>query len=144
MKIAIYSSAYFVRESYRIKNELEKRGHVVFMYPDKINIGNKTIEVIEFYTMRKLTLNEKILQIKRHLMKAHIKNIEKSDAILVLNFDKDVTGYIGGNTFLEMAIAYYLKKKIYLWKNPSKDLPYYEEILAMKPTIIDGDLEKIV
>ena len=68
---------------------------------------------------------------------------EKSDAILVLNYEKnEVKNYIGGNVFLEMGLAYYLKKIIYLI-NPIPDLPYETEIIAMKPIIINGDFTKI-
>jgi hypothetical protein len=94
--------------------------------------------------MRKENLTNDLLKIKTKLIDKHIKRIENSDAILVLNFDKDKRkGYIGGNTFLEMGIAYYLGKKIFVWKNPSKDLFYFEEIEALNPIIINEDLGKI-
>jgi len=58
--------------------------------------------------------------------------------------DKDgKKGYIGGNTFLEMGIAYHLNKKIFLWKKPSESLPYYEEIIALNPIIINENIEEI-
>jgi hypothetical protein len=74
----------------------------------------------------------------------HWDNIQKSDVVLVLNYDKHgIKGYIGGNSFLEMGFAYILKKPIYLL-NDIPEMPYYKtEIVAMKPTIIHNDLSTL-
>jgi hypothetical protein len=62
----------------------------------------------------------------------------------VLNHEKNgIVGYIGGNTLIEMGVAFYLGKKIYLY-DPIPEMSYTEEILGMKPTVIDGDLSRIV
>jgi len=144
MKITICSSAFFARESYELKKKLEEEGHVVFIYPKEVEISGRSVPIEEFYEMRKKELTEGLLEVKARLIEEHIKRIERSDAILVLNLDKrGKEGYIGGNTFMEIAIAFYLSKKIFLWKEPSKDLPYYEEIMAMKPIIIRGDVKKV-
>lgn len=144
MKITICSSAFFVKEAYGIKKMLEKKKYKVFIYPQEVEVSKKTINVAKYYKMRKNKLTQELLKIKKQLLKEHIKRIEISDAILVLNFDKDGTnGYIGGNSFLEMVIAYYLNKKIFVWKRPTKSLSYYEEIMALDPIIIEKDLEKI-
>ena len=144
MKITICSSAFFAEEAYNIKQKLEEKGHEVFVYPQEIEINGKTVSVTVFYKMRKDNLTEDLLKVKTKLVNEHIRKIESSDAILVLNFDKNgKEGYIGGNTFLEIGIAYYLNKKIFLWKKPYEGLPYFEEIMTLDPIIIDGDLEKI-
>jgi len=144
MRITICSSAFFARETFKIKEKLKEKGFEVLVYPQKVKVNGKVIDITEFYKMRKKNLTQDLLKIKQRLIKEHIKRIERSDAILVLNFDKDgKEGYIGGNTFLEISIAYYLKKKIFLWKKPSKNLPYFEEIMALKPKIINEDIEKI-
>ena len=52
--------------------------------------------------------------------------------------------YIGGNTFLELGFAYVLNKKIFLY-NPIPDIHFFDtEIKAMKPTIINGDLNNVI
>lgn len=78
-------------------------------------------------------------------IREHWATIEKSDAILVLNYEKSgIPGYIGGNSFLEMGFAYIQRKPIFLL-NPIPEMPYYKtEIIAMKPTVIDGDLARLV
>ena len=144
MKITICSSAFFTKETYEIKQKLEEKGHEVFVYPQEIEVNGKTIHVIEYYKMRKDDLTDDLLKIKTMLVDKHIEKIKNSDAILVLNLDKDgKDGYIGGNTFLEMGIAYYLNKKIFLWKKPSESLPYFEEIMALNPIIINENIEEI-
>ena len=76
---------------------------------------------------------------------AKANKIKKSDAILVLNYDKnEVKNYIGGNTLIEIGFAHYWKTKIFLL-NPIPEIPYYKsEIEAVKPVIINGDLSKIL
>jgi predicted RNA-binding protein with PUA domain len=62
---------------------------------------------------------------------------------LVVNEDlNNVEGYIGGNTFLEMGFAHVLNKKIFLL-NPIPEMGYEDEIVAMKPVVLNNDLEKI-
>jgi hypothetical protein len=144
MRITICSSAFFTKETYEIKQRLEKRGHEVFVYPQEIEVNGKTIHVTDYYKMRKDSLTDDLLKIKTKLVDKHIERIKNSDAILVLNLDKDgKDGYIGGNTFLEMGIAYYLNKKIFIWKKPSEDLSYFEEIMALNPIIINEKLKEI-
>lgn len=144
MKLTICSSAHFAHESREIKRKLEKKGVEALLYPQTVKVREKTMTVDEFYVMRKKNLTEELLETKKQLMDEHIDKIKNSDAILVLNFDKPKNrGYVGGNSFLEMGVAYALAKKVFIWKKPSNTLPYYEEIMAMRPIIIEENLEKI-
>lgn len=73
----------------------------------------------------------------------YFEKVNWSDAILVLNYDKNnIIGYIGGNTLMEIGVAFFLKKKIYLL-NLIPEISYKEEIIGMKPIIINGDLSII-
>jgi hypothetical protein len=82
---------------------------------------------------------------KTELMDAHFKKVEAGDAVLVVNLDKgDVKGYIGGNVLMEMMLAYYLKKPIYVWKHIEKEHPFYEEILGMNVVFLDEDLTNLL
>ena len=66
-----------------------------------------------------------------------------ADAALVANFDKNgVVGYIGANTLIEMGVAFYRKKPIYVL-NSIPEMSYTEEILGMQPIVVNGDLAKI-
>lgn len=77
------------------------------------------------------------------LIKRYYNLIKESDAILVLNVDKNgIKNYIGGNTLMEMGFAYILGKKIFLY-NQVPEMSYADEIKAVQPILIDGDLSKI-
>ena len=73
--------------------------------------------------------------------------IKDSDAILIINEEKKhIKNYIGGNTLIEMGFAYVLKKKIYLLNGIPKKcerMHYVDEIVDLKPIILNGDLSKI-
>lgn len=143
--ITICSSAFFAREAKNMKKKVGEMGFHVLLYPLRIKINNKNVPVTAYYEMRKKRLDENILSIKGRLMTEHLKKIERSDAILALNFEKDKKdGYIGGNTFIEMAIAFYLKKKIFLINPINTEQLYAEEMLAMKPIVLKniGDIKK--
>jgi len=78
------------------------------------------------------------------LMRDYHKKIGNADAILVVNCDaKGVDNYIGGNTFVEMFSAHVQNKPIYVLNDLPKDSPYQEELLAMQPVCLKGDLYKI-
>jgi len=60
-----------------------------------------------------------------------------------VNYDKrGIKNYIGGNSFLEMGFAHILQKKIFLL-NGIPEIIYSDEIKAMQPTVLNGDLSKI-
>ncbi|MFH2105082.1 MAG: hypothetical protein ABII72_02495 [Parcubacteria group bacterium] len=81
--------------------------------------------------------------IRQDAIMSYFKEIEQAEAILVLNLDKKgVQNYIGGNTFLEIGLAYYLGKPIFLY-NPIPEMSYTDELKAIQPTVIDGDLSRI-
>lgn len=77
-------------------------------------------------------------------MRAHFKEIEKADAILVANYEKGkIKGYIGGNTLMEITLAFYLKKPIFILNNISKDSLIWEEIYGVNPIFLDGKADNI-
>lgn len=146
MKITICGSIAFFNEMLSVKKELETIGYEVDLPPTEVKDENgNMIPVAEYYRRRKeASENEKwIWDRKVEAIMWHFKKIEWSDAILVLNHDKhDIKNYIGGNTLIEIGVAFFLQKKIYLL-NPIPEISYKEEILGMKPIILNGDLSKI-
>lgn len=82
-------------------------------------------------------------KINNDLIRDYYNEIAVNDAVLVVNYDLNgVSGYIGGNSFLEMGFAHVLNKKIYLL-NEIPDLLFKDELIAMQPIILYGDLAKI-
>ncbi len=82
---------------------------------------------------------------KADLMRSHFDEITAGDAILVVNDEKHgVPGYIGPNVLMEMSLAWYQKKPIYLLNQFPDDSPFEEEIKGMSPVILDGDLSRLL
>lgn len=142
MKIAICGSMAFAQEMLDAKASLEENGHRIILP-----------EGAEKYTKGKLkklagkrgALEGAKRKINNNLIKRHYYKIQKSDAILVINKEKNgIKNYIGGNSFLEMGYAYILNKKIYVLNKLPKDLLIiYQELVAMKPIILNGNLNAI-
>ncbi len=137
MKIAICGSMKFHKEMREVKKTLEGKGHTVFV-PKSIELMDTIGYVHPEDDEERITS-----KIEHDFIRAHFKKIEEADAILVLNYDKKgITHYIGGNTFLEMGLAFWLGKKIFLL-NPVPDMDYLTEMHAMQPIVLDGDLMKL-
>ncbi len=82
-------------------------------------------------------------KIEKDLIRSYYNEIKNADAVLVANYDKNgVINYVGGNSFLEAAFAHVLNKKLYfLFEIP--EMIYSDELKALQPIILNGDLNKI-
>lgn len=136
MKIAILGSMQFSQHMQDVGKRLAELGHTPVYSTYLTTMLGKTTEEQE-----RLKIDQKN---NDDAMRKDIANFVTADAVLVLNLEKHgVANYIGGNTFLEMGIAYYQGKRIFLW-NPIPDNPLYEsEIQAMKPIVLNGDLHSL-
>lgn len=147
MKITLCGSIAFYSEMQKIKQQLEEMGHEIKLPPTEVRgKDGQLISVAEYYQIRKNAKDDElwVWDTKAGAIMAHFEKIDWSDAILVLNYEKNgIAGYVGGNTLMEIGVAFFLKKKIYFLNN-IPELSYKEELLGMKPTIIDGDLKKII
>ena len=143
MKIAICGSLDFTYEIKEIADALNDLGFNVTIPISSEKILKKEFSLDE---IKKEKENGKFSQraIKFDSIRAFYKIIQNSDAILVTNFKKNnVKDYIGGNSFLEMGFAHILNKKIFVL-NDIPEMIYTDEIRAMQPIILRGDLEKLI
>lgn len=146
MKITVCGSIAFIDQMLECQTVLEKSGHIVYIpsFTAEDPEGNP-MDKKEFYRIRKegkmdLKWFEKE---KARAIREHFDEIVKGDAILVTNYEKNgVPGYIGGNTLMEMGLAFHFKKPIYLLY-PLPEISYKEEIIGMLPIVLDGDLSNI-
>jgi hypothetical protein len=140
--IVICSSASFYEKLFDIQKILRKRGFKVVLPITAYRMKrNKNFDVNFYKTWIK---NPDDYSKKREYIDLHFKKIIKGDAILVANFDKKgVKGYIGGNVLMEMTIAYYFKKPIFILNPIANDSPIQEEIYGINSIFIDGDLASI-
>ena len=137
MKIAICASMVFAEKMVQIKEKLEALGHKVYISQFAEGYLGKAEREKE-----KLAVHDKN---EHDAIRKFWDIIKKSDGILVLNYDrKGIKNYIGGNTLMEIGFAHVLNKKIFLM-NPVPDIDYYRsEIEAVKPVIMEQDLNKIM
>ena len=70
--------------------------------------------------------------------------LASNDAVLVLNIpQRGVEGYIGAAVLMEIGLAYYLRKKIFLLNSVSPKERYIEDVTILGAVILNGDLAKI-
>jgi len=137
MRIALTASMVFSKELVAAAEALQKQGHEIVLPADAEAYASwkKPMEAAAEGTVNKL---------HGDLIRGYFDEIKNCDAVLVLNYTKNGVGnYIGGNTFLEMAFAHVLNKKLFVL-NPLPELSYSDELRALQPlTILDGDLARI-
>lgn len=120
MKITICGSMTFYDEMQQVMQKLHECGHEVRM-PLIDPISDKAT-----------------------VMRDHFDKIAWSDAVLIINLPKhEIDGYIGANTLIEMGVAAYLHKKIFLY-NAIPEMDCATEIIGMNVIAISEDLSKIL
>ncbi len=143
MKIAICASIEFTPKIKEIADLLTKQGHEVEipLTSQKILQGELTLE--DFLKEKEKRGDGAFRKIKDDVIKRYFEIIKGIDALLVFNLEKKgIPEYIGGNTFLEMGFAHVLGKPIYLYGD-IPEMIYSDEIKAMQPVVLIGDLSKI-
>lgn len=140
MRITIIGSSKFAKEMVDYKNQLIALGHTVNLHDHYHALARGDLKDIR----ARMDVEHSKVKIENNYHKYHYNEIVNlSDAVLVLNFDKNgVRNYIGGNTLMEMGMAYVHDKKIFLL-NPIPVMAYTEEIKSLEPLITNGNLNKI-
>ncbi len=126
----------FTDKMVEIKNKLDNLGHEAFLTDLHKTMIGKNDEEIE-----KIKLHQKY---NMDAIREFWREMQGADAVLVLNLDKNgIKNYIGGNTLMEIGFAHVLNQKIFMY-NPIPEMQYCKtEIEAVKPIIINGNLELI-
>lgn len=136
MKIAICGSMTASKEMLALREELVKQNHIVIL-PEFAE------DYAKLDSMDEVVKESAHNKIEHDLIKGYYETIRDCDAVLIANVQKNnFPGYIGGNTFLEMGFAHVLDKKIFVL-NDLPTVSYSDEIEAMQPIVINGDLELI-
>jgi nucleoside 2-deoxyribosyltransferase len=154
MKITICGSIAFYQEMERLKEVLEVKGHEVFLpllsneAPAEMG-GGRTINFCQYVNdnggIEAFPPGHELWNLKEKAIRDHYDKIDWCDAILVVNQAKrGIDGYVGGNTLIEIGVAFYLRKPIYILNPVSSELSYKQEIYGMKPILLNGDVSLIV
>ena len=129
MKITLCSSAKFFEKLWDIKKSLEEIGHEVLLPSMK-----------DFHHLDE----DSLAKVQYDLINEHFQKIDQSQAVYVANYDKNgIAGYIGGNSFLEMGLAFYRKIPIFLLNDIPQQVSYREELIALKPIVVGEDWNKL-
>lgn len=142
MKIAICSSLDFADKFNELTQKLIELGHEVSLPQTFQKIMNNEASLSDIIK-EKESGEFANRGIRQDSLRYHYGKIENSDAILIPNYEKkNIIGYIGGATFMEMGFAHVLNKKIFLLFDIPQ-MPYTDEIKMMQPIILNNDLSKI-
>jgi nucleoside 2-deoxyribosyltransferase len=139
MKIQICGSMTFAKEMKATQQKLQALGHSVTIPVET----EKNIQEPSYHDNLSVNLENGR---KENIIKANFDLIANADAIVVLNYSKNGTnGYLGTSTLMEIGLAYYLGKKIFLLNPvPSyNEVRWAHEIELIQPVILRGELEKI-
>lgn len=141
--ITLCSSASFFKEGLKIRDKLKKLGFkVIVQHAARVMEKTRNYRISSYKTWSK---NPKLFSRKARLMMKHFRAVEKGDAILVVNLKKKgMDGYIGGNVLMEMGLAFYLGKPIFLLNPISKKSPLYEEVMGVVPKVLGGEFSKLM
>ncbi len=140
--ITICASAAFFKKTLEVEKRLKKLGFRVKLPYTALKMKQSGDFRVEMY--KTWFKNKKDYAKKRWLIESHFRKVISGDAILVVNEKKnDIDGYIGGNTLMEMAIAFHYKKPIYILNPISEKLGWKEEVFGMQPIFLNGNLKKI-
>lgn len=139
MKITICGSSTFKEEMLEYKDKLINLGHDVIVHPDYEGLVSGEKQDL----WERIKKEHGAVKKENRYIRWYYDAIVSSDAILVLNFDKNgIPNYIGGNTLMEIGFAHVHDKKIFLL-NDIPELSYTDEILAMYDVILNGNLSRI-
>ena len=153
MKITICGSIGFYKEMESARGELIKHGHEVKIPELALEVskefgGGKKVYFGQYIEQNGgidvFPAGHEIWNMKEGAINDHYAKIDWCDGILIINHEKrGISGYIGGNTLIEIGVAFYLKKKIFILNPVSSELSYKQEIMGMKPIMLNSNFSKI-
>ncbi len=137
--IAVCSSANFYAQVVKIQAKLQKAGYKALIPLTAEKMKKSGDYDVAHYKTWYGDAND--YHKKTALMRGHFDEIEKADAILVVNEEKHgVKNYIGCNVLMEMAIAFHQHKPIFILNDLPDESAFMEEIIGLAPVMLHGKL----
>ena len=136
MTITICGSMQFYQKMLDVNKQLKSFGYTVYVPSGAYDINKNE-------AFKDTDEEKTLMKVEYDVIREHFQYISKSDAILVVNYEKKgIPGYVGGNTFLEMGLAFWHNIPIFLL-NPVPEMDYVTEMKALQPIVLYGDLSAI-
>jgi len=141
MKVYVIGSTSFKKEMVAARDEMKALGVDGWIHPDyEAFVRGEKAEVLA----RAANGEHAAVKRENNYLKVHYEHILQSDAVLVVNLEKNgIKNYVGGNALIEMGQAYVNNKVIFLLNDIPQDLPYTAEIECMDPVCLHGKLENV-
>ena len=141
--LTICSSAAFYEEVMRFKDIFEAKGiHTLVPENAETMRAKQDFDISHYKTWYE---NDADYVEKTRLMRGHFDKVAEGDVTLVVNNEKHgVENYIGGKALMEMSLAFYLNKPIYLLNDIPEDSSFVEEIKGMKVISLHGDIDPLI
>lgn len=136
--IFLCASMDFYEELVRVEAELHKLGWTVSIPQSaKVMKESNDYDVSHFKGVIPFTDRSK-------LIKKNFDEIRECDAILVINNEKNgMAAYIGPNVLMEIGLAFYFNKRIFIWNRVPESAQFIEELTCFGVEYVDRNLEKI-
>jgi len=140
--VTLCSSASFYRQAVGIKEQLETLGIEILIPHIALEMQRTGDYEVDHY--KTWFADENDYSKKAELMRKHFDKVAAGDATLILNYEKHgKQNYIGPNVLMEMALAFYLQKPIFILNELPGDSPFEEELKGMSPIIMHGDIQAL-
>jgi hypothetical protein len=140
--ITICSSANFYKKVIEVADQLEPLG-----FDSIVPLTARKMQASGDYDAshyRTWLQNDNDYGKKAALMRTHFDEITKGDAVLIVNEEKHgIANYIGGNVLMEMAVAFHLKKPIFILNEIPEESSFLEEIKGMMPIVLHGNAQDL-
>jgi hypothetical protein len=142
MTITICASVSFYRQAIAIQERLQQNGFTVLMPQTAEKMKQSGDFDVSHYKTWFADVGD--YGKKAELIRAHFEKVARGDAVLVLNYEKHgVANYIGGNVLMEMALAFWLRKPIFILNEIPEESTFEEEIKGMMPVVLHGDIDAL-
>jgi len=139
MKIMILGSMTFAKEMLAIEQQLNELGLEAIAPFDAKEHAEDDALVDDFARNMEYCIRDDVIR-------KGFQQVADADAVLVLNYPKNGTeGYIGTSALMELGIAHWLGKKIFLLHNipAPEQCRWAHEVQIMQPIILEGDFTRI-
>lgn len=138
MKIMIVGSMAFSKEMLETQRQLQELGH-------EVSISCDTELHVQDPLLRDDLVRDKEHVLGNDVMRRCFDLVAASDAVLALNHKhKNIEGYLGTSTLMEIGLAGHLRKKIFLLNPIAPEQRYRHEVDVLGGIIVDGDLSRVV